>query len=341
MSPVLAVRDLSVEFAVGPGQLRAVRELSYEVSSGETLAICGESGSGKSVSAAAVMRLLPGPPAVRVSGEVLLDGDDLLRLPMWEHRRRNGASIAMIYQDALAALNPVYTVGWQIAELFRSHRAMSRRDANRAAIELIDRVRIPDARARAKSYPHELSGGMRQRILIAMAIALEPRVIIADEPTTALDVTIQAQILELLQELQRESSMALVLITHDLGVVAEVADRVLVMYGGQAMEQAAADDFFAEAAHPYSRALLAAMPSTDEKTERLQTLPSGGPQLYGELVGCQFQRRCASAVPTCALSVPEIVPLGRDRFSRCHLAGGVAVADDGQPRPADRASGAR
>ena len=275
--PVLAVRDLHVRFRTPAGWLQAVRGLSYEVVPGETLAICGESGSGKSVAAGAVMRLLPGPPVAEVAGSVLHHGEDLLRLDMWQHRRRNGTGVGMIYQDALAALNPVYTVGWQIAELFRVHRRMSRRDANRRAVELLDRVRIPDAARRAKAYPHELSGGMRQRVLIAMAIALEPSVIIADEPTTALDVTVQAQILALLRDLLAETGMALVMITHDLGVVAEVADRVLVMYGGLSMEATDARTFFRGPRHPYGQALLDAMPSPDVKLQRLQTLRPGAP----------------------------------------------------------------
>ncbi|GAA3114946.1 hypothetical protein GCM10020001_037800 [Nonomuraea salmonea] len=236
--PLLAVEDLHVEFHTRAGIVRAVNGVSYTVNPGETLAVLGESGSGKSVTAQAIMGILDMPPAVIPKGEIRFRGTDLLKLSEEARTQVRGQRIAMIFQDALSALNPVFTVGWQISEMFRVHRGMSKADSMKKAVELMDRVRIPAARQRVNDYPHQFSGGMRQRIMIAMSIALDPEVLIADEPTTALDVTVQAQIMELLAELQRESQMGLILITHDLGVVADVADKIAVMYAGRIVEHA-------------------------------------------------------------------------------------------------------
>ncbi|WP_392508892.1 ABC transporter ATP-binding protein [Naumannella halotolerans] len=256
---LLQVQDLVVDFRSDDGTFRAVDGISWDLRQGETLAIVGESGSGKSVSSLAVMGLLSTPPAV-ISGHAVFDGTDLLALPRAEHRRYCGERIAMVFQDALAALNPVYTVGRQLAEPLVKRRGMSRSDARRRAVELLDLVRVPDAANRVDAYPHQFSGGMRQRVMIAMSLALDPDVLIADEPTTALDVTVQSQVLDLLAEIQTEREMAMVLITHDLGVVAGVADRVSVMHGGHVLEAGGVTDIFDSPAHPYTEALLAAVP---------------------------------------------------------------------------------
>ncbi|GAA4902261.1 ABC transporter ATP-binding protein [Streptomyces coeruleoprunus] len=251
---LLEVRDLHVEFRTRDGVASAVNGVSYAVDAGETLAVLGESGSGKSVTAQAVMGILDMPPGRITGGEILFQGRDLLTLKEEERRGIRGAEMAMIFQDALSALNPVLTVGDQLGEMFVVHRGMSKKDARARAVELMDRVRIPAAKERVGQYPHQFSGGMRQRIMIAMAMALEPALIIADEPTTALDVTVQAQVMELLAELQRELRMGLILITHDLGVVADVADRIAVMYAGKIVETAPVHDIYRAPAHPYTQA---------------------------------------------------------------------------------------
>ncbi|MBX2884346.1 MAG: ABC transporter ATP-binding protein [Granulosicoccus sp.] len=261
---VLKVRNLAVGFRVGLDDVEAVREISFDLFRGETLAILGESGSGKSVSASTIMGILDCPPGFVRHGEILLDDIDLLQLPASERRKLMSDHIAMIFQDTLSHLNPVYSVGWQIAEIFRIHRNLDRRDALARAVELLEQVQIPDAARRAAHYPHQFSGGQRQRIMIAMALALEPRILIADEPTTALDVTVQAQILDLLLELRNRHQMGLILITHDLGVAAEVADRVLVMNNGEVVEQGAVHQVFAEPQHAYTKKLLAAIPGLGE-----------------------------------------------------------------------------
>lgn len=260
LSPILDVKNLSVSFRSGSKNIRVVNGVEFSVRRGETLAILGESGSGKSVSASAIMGILDSPPGHIDSGEVVLDGIDLLTLQAGERRKIMGNRIAMIFQDTLSHLNPVYSVGWQIAESFRTHRSMNRRDAMDRAIELLEEVQIPQARTRAANYPHQFSGGQRQRIMIAMALALEPSLLIADEPTTALDVTVQAQILDLLVELRNSHQMGLILITHDLGVAAEVADRVIVMKSGEIVESGSVHQLFSNPQHSYTKELLAAIP---------------------------------------------------------------------------------
>ncbi|MFL6152109.1 MAG: ABC transporter ATP-binding protein, partial [Ornithinibacter sp.] len=250
---LLEVDDLFVEFHTRDGIATAINGVSFQLHQGESLAILGESGSGKSVTAQAVMGILDMPPAVIPNGHIRYCGQDLLSMPEDQRRRTRGPEVSMIFQDALSSLNPVFPVGWQIAEMFRTHRGMNKSDALEQAIRLMERVSIPAARERVKAYPHQFSGGMRQRIMIAMAIALDPAVLIADEPTTALDVTVQAQIMALLQELQEERQMGLILITHDLGVVADVADRIAVMYAGRLVETAAVHELYASPAHPYTR----------------------------------------------------------------------------------------
>ena len=272
-APLLQVRDLNVTFHTRDGDAKAINGVDLDLAEGETLAILGESGSGKSVTAQCIMGILDMPPGEITSGTVHFRGQELLQMPEKQRRNFRGQRIAMIFQDALSALNPVYTVGFQIGEMFTVHRGMSRKDAKARAIELMERVRIPGARSRVNDYPHQFSGGMRQRIMIATAIALEPDILIADEPTTALDVTVQAQIMELLADLRRETGSGLILITHDLGVVAEVADRINVMYAGRVIEQGKAMDAFVQPAHPYTQGLLDSLPrldSADEATLRHQ-----------------------------------------------------------------------
>ncbi|MFF0307189.1 ABC transporter ATP-binding protein [Streptosporangium sp. NPDC004379] len=316
--PLLAVDDLHVEFATRHGVVKAVNGVSYSLSPGETLAVLGESGSGKSVTAQAVMGILDMPPARIPRGEIRFRGTDLLRLPEDQRAQVRGQRISMIFQDALSALNPVFTVGWQISEMFRVHRGMSRRDATKKAIELMDRVRIPAARQRVNDYPHQFSGGMRQRIMIAMSIALDPEVLIADEPTTALDVTVQAQIMELLAELQRESNMGLILITHDLGVVADVADKIAVMYGGRIVENALVHDIYRAPAHPYTKGLLDSIPRVDLKGQELYAIKGMPPNLLDMPRGCAFHPRCPYRQDDCVTDAPPLYEIGPTRGSACH-----------------------
>nr|BFD82886.1 ABC transporter ATP-binding protein [Streptomyces sp. Xyl84] len=316
---LLEVRGLHVEFRTRDGVAHAVNGVTYEVDAGQTLAVLGESGSGKSVTAQAVMGILDMPPGRITGGEVLFRGRDLLKLPEDERRRIRGAGIAMIFQDALSALNPVLTVGDQLGEMFTVHRGMSRRDARARAVELMDRVRIPAAAQRVRDYPHQFSGGMRQRIMIAMALALEPDLIIADEPTTALDVTVQAQVMDLLAELQREYDMGLVLITHDLGVVADVADRIAVMYAGRIVETAPVHDLYKAPAHPYTKGLLDSIPRLDHKGRELYAIKGLPPNLTRIPSGCAFHPRCPMARDVCRTDVPPLYRVDEQRGSACHF----------------------
>ncbi|MFG2127822.1 ABC transporter ATP-binding protein [Streptomyces sp. NPDC048751] len=315
---LLEVRDLHVEFGTRDGVARAVNGVTLGVDAGETLAVLGESGSGKSVTAQAVMGILDTPPGRITGGEILFRGRDLLKLTREERRRVRGAEMAMIFQDALSSLNPVLTVGDQLGEMFVVHRGMSRKAARAKAVELMDRVRIPAARERVRQYPHQFSGGMRQRIMIAMALALEPALVIADEPTTALDVTVQAQIMELLAELRRETGMALVLITHDLGVVADVADRIAVMYAGRIVESAPVHDLYKAPAHPYTRGLLDSIPRLDHKGRELHAITGLPPNLMDIPPGCAFHPRCPTARDDCRTDVPPLHTVVAGRGSACH-----------------------
>ncbi|HLL32701.1 MAG TPA: ABC transporter ATP-binding protein [Streptomyces sp.] len=316
---LLEVRDLHVEFRTREGVARAVNGVTYGVDAGETLAVLGESGSGKSVTAQAVMGILDMPPGRITAGEILFRDRDLLKLKEDERRKVRGAEMAMIFQDALSALNPVLTVGDQLGEMFVVHRGMSRKDARAKAVELMDRVRIPAARERVRQYPHQFSGGMRQRIMIAMAMALEPALIIADEPTTALDVTVQAQVMDLLAELQREYHMGLILITHDLGVVADVADRIAVMYAGRIVESAPVHDIYKAPAHPYTRGLLDSIPRLDQKGQDLYAIKGLPPNLLDIPPGCPFHPRCPMARDVCRTDVPPLYEVDGDRGSACHF----------------------
>jgi peptide/nickel transport system ATP-binding protein/oligopeptide transport system ATP-binding protein len=303
-----------------------VNGVSYGVAAGETLAVLGESGSGKSVTAQAVMGILDTPPGFVTRGEVLFRGRDLLKVSEDQRRRVRGAGIAMIFQDALSSLNPVLTVGYQLGEMFRVHQGMSRKDARARAIELMERVRIPAARERVNDYPHQFSGGMRQRIMIAMALALEPDLIIADEPTTALDVTVQAQVMDLLAELQREFHMGLILITHDLGVVADVADKIAVMYAGRIVETAPVHELYKRPAHPYTKGLLRSIPRLDQKGQELYAIKGLPPNLLHIPSGCAFNPRCPMAQDVCRSEVPSLHPVTEadgtelaGRGSACHF----------------------
>jgi oligopeptide transport system ATP-binding protein len=319
-APLLEVVDLQVEFRTRDGVAKAVNGVSYSLEEGETLAVLGESGSGKSVTAQAIMGILDSPPGFITGGAVRFRGQDLLALPEDERRAYRGRSIAMIFQDALSSLNPVFTVGWQIGEMFRVHEGLSKKDARERAIELMERVRIPAARQRVSDYPHQFSGGMRQRIMIAMAISLDPDVLIADEPTTALDVTVQAQIMELLADLQRERKMGLILITHDLGVVADVADKISVMYAGRIVEKAQVGEIYARPAHPYTKGLLESIPRLDLKGKDLSAIRGLPPSLTRIPPGCEFNPRCPYAQQICRDERPPLNEVVPGRHSACHFA---------------------
>lgn len=317
---LLQVKNLKTYFATRRGEVRSVDDVSFAVERGETLSLVGESGCGKSVTALSVMRLVSAPGRV-VGGEILFDGRDLLKLPENEMRAIRGDDIAMIFQDPMTSLNPVFTVGEQIAEAIRLHRKVSKREAWDQAIEGMRDVAIPSPETRAKNYPHEMSGGMRQRVMIAMALACDPKLLIADEPTTALDVTIQAQILDLLKELREKRDLALLLITHDLGVVAETSDRVAVMYAGKIIEEASASQLFSRPRHPYTEGLLRAVPRLDEQREgrmlRLQTIEGVVPNPLELPAGCRFAPRCPHAESQCRKDDIPLVDLGAEHLSRC------------------------
>jgi len=318
--PLLAVRDLRTYFRDREGIARAVDGVSFEVSRGETVAVVGESGSGKSVTALSILRLIRAPGAIEPGSTILFEGRDLLLLDDAEMRTVRGNRIAMIFQEPMSALNPVLTVGEQIAEVMRVHTSATRHEAWEGAVEMLALTGIASPRERASEYPHQLSGGMRQRVMIAMALVLRPDLLIADEPTTALDVTIQAQILELLQRLQQQLGMAVLLITHDLGVVAEVANRVVVMYGGEVVERASVAELFAHPHHPYTEGLMSAMPRLGRQTDRLMTIPGVVPPSTAWPGGCRFRERCSYSWERCATQHPPLHIVGTEHESRCHLA---------------------
>jgi oligopeptide/dipeptide ABC transporter ATP-binding protein len=310
---LLAVEDLGVSFRTEDGTVHAVRDLSFTLEAGATLGIVGESGSGKSVTAQTLMGLTQG---ATLTGQVRYDGRDLLQLPNRDLRRIRGAEIAMIFQDPLSSLHPHYKVGWQIAEMIRAHTNTSRRDARTRAADLLGLVGIPQPARRIDDYPHQFSGGMRQRVMIAMALALDPKVLIADEPTTALDVTIQAQIIELIQRLQREFNTALIMITHDLGVVAEIADDVLVMYAGRGVVQTNRESLFYSPHHPYTQGLINSIPNVASLRERLRPIPGQPPSLIDLPSGCSFRPRCTFSFDRCVVERPPLRPVGPDVTNR-------------------------
>jgi len=319
--PLLRVRDLKTYFVTerGAGTARAVDGVSFELYPGETLGLVGESGCGKTVTALSLLRLIPEPPGHILPGSAIeLEGRNLLGLAPKELRAVRGAEIALVFQEPMTSLNPVFTVGDQIAEVAIVHQGMSRKAARARAIELLRQVGMPDPETRADDYPHQLSGGMRQRVMIAMALVCHPKVLIADEPTTALDVTIQAQILELLKRLQTELGMAVILVTHDLGIVAGTADRVLVMYAGQVMESAPTAELFARPLHPYTEGLLASVPRLDAPRERLHSIPGQVPAATDWPGGCRFHPRCPYAWDKCAAEEPPLAGAG-SHVTRCWL----------------------
>ena len=318
--PLLEVRDLHVSFRTEDGVVRAVDGVSFTVLAGQVLGIVGESGSGKSVTAMSLMRLIRDPNAI-TRGEVIYKGRDLLKLPADQMRDVRGSEIAMIFQDPMTSLNPVYRVGWQIAEQVRAHERMSRAQAHRRAIELLDAVGISRPDLRADDYPHQFSGGMRQRVMIAMALSCNPQLLIADEPTTALDVTIQAQILELIAEMKERFGMAVMLITHAMGVVAETAQRVAVMYAGKVVEEAPVAELFSWPRHPYTRGLIRSIPRIDRagRKERLAAIAGIVPSLLEPPPGCRFAARCEFAMPVCTAATPPLRRIASDHEVACVL----------------------
>ena len=322
-APLLEVQDLVTAFRTDDGVVRAVDGVSLRVDSGRTLALVGESGCGKSVTALSIMRLLDANGEI-AAGRIRLDGREILDLSPGEMRTIRGNQISMIFQEPMTALNPVGTVGAQIMEVFQIHRRLSRRDARRAAIEALRTVRMPDPERRVDEYPFQLSGGMRQRVMIAMALACEPRLLIADEPTTALDVTIQAQILNLMRQLQRERGTSILFITHDLGVVAEMADDVLIMYAGRMVERGSVQDVFTRPAHPYTQGLMRSIPSLDSpRKSKLWTVEGTVPGLRDLPTGCRFHPRCPHAAKLCREVDPQLADVAPDHGAACHLTAGA------------------
>ncbi|MEZ4741838.1 MAG: ABC transporter ATP-binding protein [Bdellovibrionota bacterium] len=316
-SPLLNVRNVSIAFDTEKGRFNAVDDVSFQVRSGSTHAIVGESGCGKSVTALATMGLLPDLGRV-VQGSILFQGKNVLDFTEAELERLRGNDIAMVFQEPMTALNPVYTVGQQISEVFRIHQKLGRKEAKEAAIQMIKKVRIPDPEKRYDEYPFQLSGGMRQRILVAIALSCDPKLLIADEPTTALDVTIQLQILNLMKELQQDMGTAIILITHDLGVVAEMADDVTVMYAGKVIESGSVFDVFQNPTHPYTRGLLNSIPKiTDDKGTKLSTIKGLVPSIFNQPKGCRFNNRCDIAIPLCQKAVPELKPISGSHRAAC------------------------
>ncbi len=317
--PILSVRELQTYFFTDAGVARAVDGVSFDVHAGRTLALVGESGCGKSVTALSILRLVPSPPGRIVGGSVLFDGEDLLMKNPSDLRDLRGNDISMIFQEPMTSLNPVFRVGDQIGAVLRLHRGLSKRDARAAAADLLDQVGIADPQRRVDDYPHQMSGGMRQRVMIAMALACDPKVLIADEPTTALDVTIQAQILDLLRKLQQERGMAIVLITHDLGVVAEAADDVAIMYAGRIAEMAPVRELFAQRSHPYTEGLFESLPEVGAERARLHTIAGNVPPATHFPRGCRFHPRCPYAMRVCAEEEPALFDVDEAHTARCWL----------------------
>ena len=318
MATLLEVKDLKTYFYTFEGVVKAVDGVSYEVDEGETLGLVGESGCGKSVSALSLMRLIPDPPGKIVDGEILFDGESILALDKDEMRRIRGAKIAMVFQEPMTSLNPVLTVEKQLSETLQLHKGMSRQAARRESVDLLSRVGIPDPERRVVQYPHQFSGGMRQRVMIAMALSCNPKLIIADEPTTALDVTIQAQILELMKSLTREFGVSLMIITHNLGVVARYADRMNIMYAGKIIERGSAREIYSNPRHPYTVGLLKSVPRLDlPRRAKLDPIEGQPPDLINLPEGCAFRSRCRWAVDKCATDIPPLMPTGEGHWSAC------------------------
>jgi oligopeptide/dipeptide ABC transporter ATP-binding protein len=317
-SPILSVKDLRTYFHTPDGLAKAVDGVSYEVYKGQTLAVVGESGCGKSVSALSILRLIPMPPGEIVSGEICLKGGDLLKLPMSKMRHIRGNHISMIFQEPTTSLNPVFSIGFQLSRVFRIHQHVSSKEARRRSLEMLAACEIPSPERILDTFPHQLSGGMRQRAMIAMALGCGPEVLIADEPTTALDVTIQAQILDLMQRLQNKFGMAMILITHDLGIVAKIAQRVVVMYAGVKVEEAGTRDLFENPGHPYTIALLQSLPVLGKKEKFLREIKGVVPPPYRDIAGCRFAERCPEAIEACRNEIPELKEIQKGHFVACN-----------------------
>ena len=320
--PLLELHNIKTYFYTDEGVARAVDDVSYKIKSGEILGVVGESGCGKSVAALSIMRLIPDPPGKIVEGRILFEGKDILGLPEEKMRKIRGNEISMIFQEPMTSLNPVFTIGRQVAESVILHEGLNRDGAKERAVKVLTQVGIPDARKRLKDYPHQFSGGMRQRVMIAMALICQPKLLIADEPTTALDVTIQAQILELMKELQNQrGGNATILITHDLAVVAETCDRVIVMYGGKIQETASASALFKSPLHPYTKGLMGSIPHDNERGEKLYAIPGNVPSIMDFPAGCRFCTRCEDVLERCRTEEPELLEVDDGREVRCHLYG--------------------
>jgi oligopeptide transport system ATP-binding protein len=328
---LLEVKDLRTYFDTDDGLVKAVDGISFQLKRGETLGIVGESGSGKSVTNLSIIRLIPNPPGKIVSGEVVFNGQDLLLLSAEAVRKIRGRRIAMIFQDPMTSLNPYMKISRQLMEMTELHLGHSRGQAYEHAIKMLDTVGIPDARSRADNYPHEFSGGMRQRVMIAMALSCEPELLIADEPTTALDVTIQAQILELIKELKQSTGTSVILITHDLGVVAGMTDHVIVMYAGKVFEQARTKELFAKPGNPYTKGLLRSVPDPTAEQGKLYQIPGLPPDVAHLKPGCPFAPRCDRVQDICRSEFPPLVQLNEDHTSLCHFAREVYVESGGTP----------
>ncbi|WP_051062595.1 ABC transporter ATP-binding protein [Ilumatobacter nonamiensis] len=318
-SPVLSIENLTVELAGEHGHVRVLDDVNFEIGARETLGLVGESGSGKTITALSVMGLLPKSARIP-SGSIEMEGEQIVGCPLSDLQRLRGSRMAMVFQEPMTSLNPAFTVGDQIGETVRRHRGASRRAARARAVEMLDLVGIPNAARRVRSYPHEFSGGMRQRVMMAIALACEPALLIADEPTTALDVTIQAQLLDLLRDLQDQLDLALLFITHDLGVVADICDRVMVMYAGQVIEGADAETLFEHPEHPYTEGLLRAMPHIETRSGELFSIPGSPPAPLDRPPGCAFNPRCGYAEPTCTADAPPLRSIEPNHTTRCLLA---------------------
>jgi peptide/nickel transport system ATP-binding protein/oligopeptide transport system ATP-binding protein len=314
---LLEVDGLTTAFQTGSGQVTAVEDISFTLDKGEILGIVGESGSGKSVTALAIMGLLPKPPAKILGGQIRFEGQDLLRLSDRSMQRLRGPGVATVFQEPMTSLNPVFTIGDQIIETIRAHENISAKDSFTRAVEMLARVGIPSPDKRMSDYPHQLSGGQRQRVMLAIALVCRPKLLIADEPTTALDVTIQAQILDLLMDLRDEFGMAIMLITHNMGVIAETADRVMVMYAGRVVEQAPVERLFDSPQHPYTRGLLACVPTLDQDTDRLIAIPGSLPEPARRPPGCRYSVRCPLAIPACSDAIPALVGTEPNHAAAC------------------------
>jgi oligopeptide/dipeptide ABC transporter ATP-binding protein len=318
MEKLLQVENLVTQFRTAEGNISAVRGISFSLNQGETLCIVGESGCGKSITSLSIMGLLPSN-AVIPEGSILLNNDELTTKSEDGLRKLRGNQMSMIFQEPMTSLNPVFTIGYQLCEPLKIHKKMHRKRAKEKAVELLDQVGISSPREKLKMYPHELSGGMRQRVMIAMALACNPSLLIADEPTTALDVTIEAQILDLINDFKEETNMGVIFVTHDMGVVAETADRVMVMYSGEVVEIGKVDEIFNNPQHPYTRGLLASVPNVDDENHSLESIPGSLPSLHEEIVGCRFQNRCPYVMDKCINEKPLTFEVSEDHHSKCWL----------------------